>query len=114
MIPQIRSVAINLLVILVGVPIATAYLQFIAGTLHNWTQFAHSIWPDGVFHSFWVAIGWLFLKSPFASKLTELVFTKEQTATIGGVTNSSGSTQTIKITEPVVITEGTPNAPIKP
>ena len=101
MIPQIRSTALSLLVILVGVPLATAYLQFLGGTLHNWTQLGHAVWPDGLFHSFWVAVGWLFLKSPFASRISELVFTKEQSATVGGVTSSQSKTETITVSTPV-------------
>jgi hypothetical protein len=92
MIPQIRSVAINVLIILVGGPLAGAYFAWQTGELTSWSQFL-SIIQHGSLASSMLAIGWLLMRSPYSARITELLSTT--TAPSGAV-----QTTTVKITEP--------------
>lgn len=91
-IPQVKSTALSVLAILIGAPLLTCLQLYWSHELHGWSDV-----PDALNHSsfsaFWLAIGWLFFKSPFASKFTELLQTK---------TYPSGATEqtSVKITEP--------------
>ena len=91
-IPQIRSVVINLLIILIGGPLAGAYFAWQTGEVPDW----HHLWAilqHGGLASSMMAIGWLLMRSPYAGKITELLST---------TTAPSGAVQTtaVKITEP--------------
>lgn len=96
MIPQIRSAAVNILIIMIGGPLAGAYFAWQTGELTSWTQF----WPaieHGGLASTMMAIGWLLMRSPFAGKITELLQQAKTTAPSGAVTEK---TTKVVLTEP--------------
>jgi hypothetical protein len=107
-IPQVRSVLINILIILIGGPLAGAYFAWQTGELTSWSQF----WPviqHGSLASAMLAVGWLLMKSPYSARITELLNTS---------TTPSGATVTtaVKITEPVTaepLKESQPGTGIK-
>ena len=91
-IPQIKSAAVSVAMILLGVPMATILHLYLSGELHYWSQI-----PDVLNHASFTAvmaaIAWIFLRSPFAGKFTEILQTT--TTPSGKVTETS-----VKITEP--------------
>ena len=92
-IPQVRSVLINLAIIVIGGPLAGAYFAWQTGELTSWSQF----WPviqHGSLASAMLAIGWLLMKSPYSARITELLNTS---------VSPTGATTTtaVKITEPI-------------
>lgn len=92
MIPQIKNSIATVAVILVGVPAATCLHLWLTGELHGWAEL-----PDALNHSSFTAlmasVFWLFFKSPFAGKITEI---------LSSTTSSSGAQKisSVKITEP--------------
>ena len=91
-IPQLKSTAVMVALILVGVPMATCFHMYLSGELHGWEQL-----PDALNHASFTALmaacGWILFRSPFAGKITELLNT---TTTPQGGT----STTSIKVSEP--------------
>lgn len=92
MIPQIKNTAVCALVIFIGAPVLTAYFQYSVGELHTWAQFGDTL-THASLSSFMMAVGWIFLKSPVSSKITELF---SQTTFPSGKTLETK----VKITEP--------------
>src|SRR5271166_4599720 len=91
-IPQIRNTLINLLLILIGGPLAGAYFAWQTGEIPDWRHL-WAILQHGALASAMMAIGWLLMRSPYAGKFTELLST---TTTAQGAT----STTSVKISEP--------------
>lgn len=86
--PQIKSTLLCVLAILIGAPLVGAYFAWQVGELTSWTQFPQII-EHGTLSSVMMAIGWIFLRSPWASKFTELLNIK---------TDPSGKQEMTKIT----------------
>jgi len=99
-IPQIKSTALTMLAIFLLAPLFTAWQLHEMGELHitnlqGFKDFCiHAATSSG-----WLALGWLFLKSPFASKITELLTSAHSVAPDGTETDK---TTKLKITEPVL------------
>lgn len=84
MIPQIRNTLVNVLIILIGGPLAGAYFAWQTGELTRWNQF----WPaveHGGLASTMMAIGWLLMRSPYAGRITELLQQRKTTDPSGTV-----------------------------
>ncbi len=75
MIPQIKITLLNLLIILIGGPLAGAYFAYQAGELHDWAQLPGALLHGG-FASFMLAIGWLLMRSPYSGRIMELLSTR--------------------------------------
>jgi hypothetical protein len=92
--PQVKSVLLNLLIIIAGGPFLGAYFAWQTGELTSLQQLPGAL-QHGIFASIMMAIGWLLMRSPWAGKVTELLQVK---------TSPSGVVQetSIKITEPPV------------
>jgi len=92
MIPQIKTSLLSVVAILIGVPAAECLHLYLTGELKGWAQL-----PDALNHSSFTAlmaaIFWIFFKSPFAGRITELLQT---TTTAGGLQQQTS----VKITEP--------------
>jgi hypothetical protein len=91
LIPQIKSTALNILMILFAAPLAYVFYAYTANQIHVWAD-VPAILNRGVFGAVMMAIGWLLMKSPFSTRITELLSTK---------TLASGAQETteMKITE---------------
>lgn len=92
MVPQIKSTVLSVLVILIGAPLAGAYFSWQTGELHNFHELGNAL-THGFFGAFMLSIGWVFFRSPFSGRITEVLMEArnqqgEQTKT------------TVKITEP--------------
>jgi Na+/phosphate symporter len=98
MIPQIRTTLTTVLIILIGVPLFTVFQLWGLGELHTfqaaWTFISHSF-----FNVCMVAVGWIFMRSPFASKLTEIVQSATSKSADGTVLKQVDTT--VKVTEPI-------------
>lgn len=100
MIPQIRSTLTMVLTILIGVPVFTVFQLWTLGEIspmHPW-QDASRIVAHSFFGTVMLAVGWIFFKSPFASKLTEIVQASTATSSKGVVTQTETK---VSITEPI-------------
>jgi len=91
-IPQIKSTATMVALILVGVPMATCVHLYFTGELKGWAGL-----PDALNHATFTALmtacGWILFRSPFAGKITELLQTS--TTPAGATTTTS-----LKVSEP--------------
>lgn len=92
MVPQIKNSVVAVLVILIGIPLAECLHLYLTGELKGWAGI-----PDALNHAsftgFMAAIFWIFFKSPFAGRITELLQT---TTTPSGIQQQTS----VKITEP--------------
>lgn len=77
--PQIKNTIINLLIILIGGPFAGLYFSWQTGELMGWAQVPNAL-THGIFGSSMLAIGWLLMKSPYSSRIMELLGTKTNSA----------------------------------
>ena len=87
MIHQIRSTLTGVLTILIGVPLFTVFQMNSLGeisALHPWAD-AWTIITHTFFNVCMIAVGWIFFKSPFAGKLTEIVQSVTATSPSGAV-----------------------------
>lgn len=97
-VPQIRSTVFTMLAIFLLAPLFTAWQLQLMGELHItdmpgfWDFCKHASMS-----SFWLATGWLFLKSPFASQITQLLSQAHSVAPDGTETSKSTS---LTITSP--------------
>ncbi len=71
-IPQIKSTVKCVLIILIGSPIAGVYFAWQTGELHEWKQLPDAL-THGGFAAVMLSIGWILFRSPYASKITELL-----------------------------------------
>lgn len=97
-IPQIKSTAFTMLAIFLLAPLFTAWQLQMMGEFHVTTR--AGLW-DFCVHaatsSFWLSVGWLFVRSPFAGKITELLTAAHSVAPDGTKTDKSAK---LIITEP--------------
>ena len=100
-VPQIRSTAYTMLAIFLLAPLFTAWQLQMMDEFHvtTWTGFMDYL-KHASLSSFWMAIGWLFLRSPFAGKITEIMSAAHSIAPDGTQTNKSTK---LTITEPVPV-----------
>ena len=98
MIPQIKSTLLSIVTIMVGGPLMGAYFAWQTGELHNFNQLAVSL-QHGAFGGVMMAIGWIFLRSPFAGRITELLATAKSTQPDGTVKEEAAK-MTISEPEP--------------
>jgi|SRR5665213_3071566 len=96
-IPQVKSPLIGALVLLIGLPLLKFGTAAYFGSLHHWSDISLADISDATFHSFGAAVFWIFFKSPWASKITEITGISSATAADG--TNVT-QTQTLKIEQP--------------
>jgi hypothetical protein len=105
-VPQIKSVALTMLAIFLLAPLFTAWQLQIMGEFHVTTRVG--LW-DFCIHaatsSFWLAVGWLFVKSPFAPRIVELLTQAHSVDPAGTVTDKSAK---------LTITNPAPEEKLKP
>lgn len=96
MIPQIRSTITTVVVILVGVPVFTIFQLNALGEINGWAA-AWTIVQHTFFNTCMIAVGWIFFKSPFAGKLTEIVQSVTATSPTGAMKQTTTS---VTVSEP--------------
>lgn len=98
-IPQIRSTVLTMLAIFLLAPLFTAWQLQLMGELHITDRMG--LWDfceHAGMSSFWLAIGWLFVKSPFAPRIVELLTSAHSVDASGTETDKSTK---LTITAPV-------------
>ena len=96
MVPQIKNTVVTLVVSLVGVPLFTVFQLNSVGEIHGFSG-AWQIIQHTFFNTCMIAVGWIFFKSPFAGKLTEILQETNTSIPGGGVKQQTTS---IKIQDP--------------
>lgn len=94
MIPQVKNAAITVLVILVGLPLFTVFQLNSVGEVHGFSG-AWEIIQHTFFNTCMFALGWIFFKSPFAGKFTEIL-TQTSTKLPSGVTKEQMTSITVQ------------------
>ncbi len=89
-IPQIRSTALTMLMIFLLAPIFTAWQLHLMHELHvtTWAGF-WDFCEHAADSSAWLAVGWLFVKSPFAPRIMELLTSAHSVDPSGAETDKS-------------------------
>lgn len=99
-IAQLKNTVLILTIILIGVPLASAFFQYSHGEIKTWAATGDAL-QHGLFDAFWTAVGWLLFKSPWASTLTEiLAHEKSSETTPGGGTKTMDKTTKITVDGP--------------
>jgi hypothetical protein len=92
LIPQIRNTVACLLAILIGAPLLGAYFAWQTGEIHDFHDLGHAL-THGLFGAVMMAIGWIFFRSPFGGRITELILSAK-------TAQGEEKTTSLKISEP--------------
>lgn len=95
-VPQIRNTLLCVLTIMIGGPLMGAYFAWQTGELHSFAQLGSAL-QHGAFGGFMMALGWIFFRSPFAGKITELLSAAKTVEPDGTVTEQAAK---LTISEP--------------
>jgi uncharacterized membrane protein YfcA len=112
--PQIKSVLINCLVILIGAPLGSLALTWMNGELNGWADIPRYL-DHAMFIGFMMTVAWLGMRSPLAARAQTLISSLHtdaqgaSTKTEAEIDSLSGAT--IKATDKGIVVKQEPAKP---